>query len=426
MARILIKNGRIIDPANDRDQIGSLLIENGIITEAETSQTSADQVIDATGKIVVPGLIDMRTSLREPGNEEDETIQTGTAAALAGGFTTIVCMPDTDPPVDNRAAAEFIILQAERANHCKVIPIGAITKGLKGEELAEIGQLVEAGAAAFSDAKIPLASCEVMRRALEYTRMMDKPIFHHPQVPELIAGGMMHEGFFSTLLGIAPMPAVAETIMIHRDISLAEMTGGRIHLMGITTSTGVDHIRKAQSRGVHVTADVTPHHLYFTDESMKSFDSKYKVNPPFRSQDDIDALISGLQDETIAVICSDHQPFAEEKVTCELDQTPFGVVGLETLLPACVDRLVRTGLLDWSGLIRKLTVNPAGILGIEAGTLSQDAAADITIIDPDREVVINPSQFLSKGKRTPFAGMKLQGKIETVIVSGEVRYESEK
>lgn len=424
MGRILIKQGRIIDPANQRDQIGSLLIEDGVIVQTDSSEVSADHVIDAAGKIVAPGLIDLRVSLREPGNEEDETIQSGTAAALAGGFTTIGCMPDTNPPIDNRAAAEFIILQAERANHCRVVPIGTITKQRRGEELAEIGQLVEGGAAAFCDGKRPLANSEVMRRALEYTRMMGKTIFHHPQVPELVADGMMHEGFYSTLLGIAPMPAAAETIMIHRDISLAEMTGGRIHLMGITTSAGVDQIRKARLRGVQVSADITPHHLFFTDETMTSFDSKYKVNPPFRTQNDIDALVAGLQDGTIDVICSDHQPFAEEKVSCELDQTPFGVAGLETLLSACIDRLVKTELLDWLGLIEKLTINPARVLGLDAGTLSEGAVADITIISPEEEVLIDPDRFLSKGKQTPFAGMKLQGKAETVLIGGEIRYQA--
>ncbi len=424
MSSLLIKQGRIIDPANQRDQVGSLLIENGLIVEVDSSQETADRVIDATGKIVVPGLIDMRVCLREPGHKEDETILSGTAAALAGGFTTIACMPDTDSPVDNRAAAEFIVLQAERANHCRVVPIGAITKQLGGEELAEIGQLVEGGAAAFCDAKRPLANSEVMRRALEYTRMMDKPIFHHPQVPELIAGGMMHEGFYSTLLGIAPMPTAAETIMIHRDITLAEMTGGRIHLMGMTTAAGVEQIRQARSRGVNITADVTPHHLFFTDESMKEFDSKYKVFPPFRTQPDIDALLVGLQDGTIDVICSDHQPFAEEKVTCELDQTPFGVVGLETMLPACISRLIKTDILDWSKLIEKLSINPAKILGLNAGTLSEGAVADVTILDADREVIIDPNQFLSKGKRTPFAGMKLHGKVTSVVVGGDLRFEA--
>lgn len=332
-------------------------------------------------------------------------------------------MPDTDPPVDNRAAAEFVILQAERAGNCRVVPIGSVTKNRQGEELAEIAQLVSGGARAFSDGKRPLGSSEVMRRALEYTRMVNRPIFHHPQVPELISGGLMHEGYYSTLLGIAPMPAAAETIMIHRDITLADMTGGMIHLMSISTSTGVEQIRRARNRGIKVTADVTPHHLFFTDESLKTFDSKYKVNPPFRTPEDVSALIEGLQDGTIDVICSDHQPYAEEKVTCELDQTPFGVVGLETLLSACVTRLIKPGLISWMKLLKKLTANPAKILGIEAGTLKEGAKADVTIIDPEREVIVDPESFRSKGRRTPFDGMTLQGGIEAVIVGGEVRFE---
>ncbi len=422
MASILIKNGRVIDPANNRDQVASLFIQEGRIQTNPGNDVHADLVIDATNKIVTPGLIDMRVSLREPGSEEDETIESGTAAALAGGFTTIACMPDTEPPMDNRAAAEFVILQADRARNCHVIPIGAVTKQCHGEELAEIGQLLEGGARAFSDAKQTIANSEVMRRALEYTGMMNRPIFHHAQVPELIADGLMHEGFYSTLLGLPPMPAAAETIMINRDITLAEITGGQLHLMGITTEFGVEQIRRARERGVRVTADVTPHHLYFKDEDLQTFHSKYKVNPPFRTAEDIQALIEGLQDGTIDVITSDHQPYAEEKITCELDQTPFGVVGLETLVPACITRLIETNLLSWLDLIAKLTVNPARILGIEAGTLSENAVADITIIDPAMTQTIDPECFLSKGRRTPFANMELTGGVEHVIVGGELRF----
>lgn len=422
MPTLLLQQGRIIDPASQRDETGSLLIDGNRIVGIVPADTAADRVLDARDKIIAPGLIDMRVSLREPGNEEDETILTGTAAALAGGFTTIACMPDTDPPMDNRAAAEFVILQAERAGNCRVVPIGAITKQLRGEELAEIAQLVAGGARAFSDAKRSLSNSEVMRRALEYTRMMHKPILHHPQVPELVAGGMMHEGYYSTLLGIPPMPAAAETIMIHRDIVLAEMTDGQIHLMGISTSKGVEQIRRARTRGIRVTADVTPHHLFFLDESLRNFESKYKVNPPFRTQADVNALLEGLQDGTIDVICSDHQPYAEEKVSCELDQTPFGVVGLETLLPACITRLITPGLMSWTKLLKKLTINPARILGLESGTLADGAIADITIIDPRASTLIQPDHFRSKGRRTPFAGMNLNGKVDTVLVSGVIKY----
>ncbi len=422
MSRLLLQEGRIIDPASQRDEVGSLLIEGERIVGVVSADTRADRVIDARGKIIAPGLIDMRVSLREPGNEEDETIRTGTAAALAGGFTTIACMPDTDPPVDNRAAAEFVILQAERAGHCRVVPIGAITKGLQGEELAEIAQLVAGGARAFSDAKRPLSNSEVMRRALEYTRMMNMPILHHPQVPELVANGLMHEGYYSTLLGIAPMPAAAETIMIHRDIVLAEMTEGRMHLMGVSTATGVEQIRRARNRGLQVTADVTPHHLFFRDEHLRTFDARYKVNPPLRTQTDVEGLLDGLQDGTIDVICSDHQPYAEEKLTLELDQTPFGVVGLETLVPACITRLITPGLMSWTKLLKKLTINPARILGLEAGTLAEGAWADVTVIDPEATTHILPEHFRSKGRRTPFDGMRLNGRIDRVIVNGEPRY----
>ncbi len=422
MKSILIKNGRVIDPASGRDEVTSVLIRDGFVATIGSVDTQADVEIDASEMIVAPGLIDMRVSLREPGNEEDETIESGTSAALAGGFSTIACMPDTEPPVDTRAAAEFVILQADRAGNCRVVPIGAVTKQLAGQELAEIGQLVDGGARAFSDAKQPIASAEVMRRALEYTAMMKRPILHHPQVPELVAGGLMHEGYYSTLMGMPPMPAAAETIMIHRDLTLAEMTSGRLHLMGISTGEGVEQIRRARERGVQVTADVTPHHLFFRDEHLQTFHSKYKVNPPFRTEADTECLIEGLKDGTIDVITSDHQPYAEEKITCELDQTPFGVVGLETLVPACITRLINTGILSWPELLAKLTVHPARILELDSGVLDVDRVADITVIDPRPTVKISPPSFRSKGRRTPFADMELSGKIAHVLVGGEVRY----
>lgn len=421
MTSILIQGGRIIDPGRDIDQVGDLLLRDGsVVGVVEGGQ--ADEVINATGLIVCPGFVELHASFREPGLEEDETIETGTAAALAGGFTSVACLPDTDPAIDNRAAAEFIQLQAERAGHCHVFPLGSVTKNRDGEELAEIGQLVDGGAVAFTGAKKPLANAEIMRRALEYTRMFDRPIFEHAQVPELVENGVMHEGFVSTLLGLRGMPAAAEEIMVSRDIALTELTEGRMHLMCLSTAGAVEQVRRAKQQGLRITADVTPHQLALTDESLRSFDSNYKVDPPLRTQEHIDALLAGLVDGTIDAISSDHQPYAAEKKARELDVVPFGIVGLETLLPICVQTLIEPGHLDWPALIKTLTAGPARILGINKGSLAAEADADITLIDPAAEWTIDPDRFRSKGRNTPFAGRAVRGRIHTVLVNGEVRY----
>jgi dihydroorotase len=422
MSTILIRGGRIIDPDGNIDRTRSLLIRDGRVVGIDDTTAVADELIDATGLIVCPGLVDLHASLREPGFEEDETTASGTAAALAGGVTSLACMPDTYPVIDNRAAAEFILLQAERAGHCHVFPLGAVTKDHAGKELAEIGQLVEGGTVGFTDAKHPIADPEIMRRALEYTRMFNRPILTHPQVPELVRNGVMHEGYYSTLLGLPGMPAAAEHIMVSRDIALAEMTGGRIHLMCISTSNSVEQVRKAKARGVHVTASVTPHHLSLTDAAMQSFDANYKVDPPLRSSDHVSALIEGLKDGTIDVICSDHQPYAQEKKDHELNLVPFGIAGLETMLPVCVKSLIEPGHLGWGELIPKLTLGPARVLDILKGTLSPGADADVTLIDPDCEWTIDPAAFKSKSSNTPFGGWSVRGRAHTVIVDGCVRY----
>ena len=422
MSTTLIRGGRIIDPSQNIDRVGHLFLRNDRVEGIDTGASVADHVIDATGLIVCPGLIDMHVSLREPGDEKDETTASGTEAALAGGMTSVACMPDTSPVVDNRAAVEFIQLQCARAGHCNVFPLGAVTKNHEGGELAEIGQLVEGGAVGFTDAKQPIANAEIMRRALEYTRMFGRPIFNHPQVPELAAKGIMHEGYFSMLLGLRGIPAAAEVIMVARDVALAEMTGGHVHLMTLSTSGAVEQVRRAKEKGIHVTAEVTPHQLALTDQCLQSYDPNYKVDPPLRTQEHISALIDGLRDGTLDVICSDHQPFAEEKKQNELDLAPAGIVGLETLLPICLKTLIEPGHLTWSKLISKLTINPANILGIQKGTLKSGADADVTIIDPTTSWRIDPSKFRSKGRNTPFAGWEVRGRAHTVIVGGKVRH----
>src|SRR5205823_697754 len=382
----------------------------------------ANSVLEAGGKIVCPGLIDMHVHLREPGREEDETIATGTASALAGGVTSVACMPNTEPALDSQAAAEFVYLQAARAGNANVFPVGAITKGRQGVELAEIGGLVEGGAVAFTDDGSPVVSAEIMRRALEYTRMFDKPCLVHAEDLELTRGGVMNEGVESMRLGLRGMPAAAEEVMIHRDIELAELTGGRLHILHVSTAGGVDLIRRGKARGIQVTGEACPHHFTLTDQCLRTFDSNFKMAPPLRTEADVQAIIEGLKDGTLDVIATDHAPHAPEKKARELDQAPNGIIGLETLLPICVGALIEPGHLTWPRLIEKLTINPARVLGIDRGTLKPGAVADVTIIDPKAEWTIDPNLFRSKSRNCPFAGWKVRGRAHAVLLNGEVKY----
>lgn len=420
---LLIEGGRVIDPSQGLDRITNVLIEGGRIAAYDAVSTGNEEIVDASGKIVAPGLIDMHVHLREPGREEDETIQTGAAAAIAGGFTSIACIPNTEPPIDTQASVEFIQHQAARADQCNVFVVACVSKNREGKELAEIGQLVQAGAVAFSDDGAPVYDAELMRRALEYCQMFDKPILNHAEVRELTPGAVMHEGLVSLVLGLPGMPAVAEDVMTARDIALSDATGGRIHIMHVSSSGSVDLIRRAKSRGVRVTTEVCPHHFTLTDESLRSFDSNFKMSPPLRGQKHVDACIAGLIDGTIEVICTDHAPHAREKKMRELDQAPFGIVGLETSLGLVVTKLIEPGHLDWSSAIAKMTINPARILGIAKGTLAIGADADVTIIDPDAEWVVDPAKFRSKSTNTPFKGWKLKGRADTVIVGGRIKFQ---
>ncbi len=422
MPRLLIQNGRVIDPSQSMDRVASILVENGRIAAYDAIPRGDEVVLDASGKIVAPGLIDMHVHLRQPGREEDETIETGTAAALAGGFTTVACMPNTDPPIDSQSAVEFVLHQAARANHCHVVVVGCVSRNREGKELAEIGQLVAAGAVAFSDDGAPVFDPELMRRAFEYCRMFDKPVLNHAEIRELTQRGVMHEGLVSLVLGLPGLPTAAEDVMVSRDIALAEATGGRLHVMHVSTAGSVEILRRAKRRGVRVTAEATPHHFTLTDECLRSFNSNFKMNPPLRSRDHVEAIIAGLADGTIDVIATDHAPHAEEKKMQELDRAPFGVVGLETALGLVITKLIEPGRLDWNTALAAMTINPARILGIPKGTLAIGAEADITIIDPDRIWRVDPSKFRSKSRNTPFAGMELKGRAWAVIVGGEVRY----
>jgi dihydroorotase len=419
---LLIRGGRVIDPSQRVDRVTNLLVVDGKVAGYDVPANGHDTVIDAGGKIVAPGLIDMHVHLREPGREEDETIHTGTAAALAGGFTTIACIPNTEPPLDTPAGVEFVRQQAARADHCHVYVVACVSKDRQGKELAEIGQLVRAGAVAFSDDGAPVYDPELMRRAFEYCLMFDKPILNHAEVRELTQGGVMHEGLASLILGLPGMPAAAEDVMVSRDIALAHATGGRIHVMHVSTAGSVDLVRRAKRREVRVTTEVCPHHFTLTDECLRSFDSNFKMSPPLRAEEDVEACIAGLADGTIDVICTDHAPHAEEKKMQELDLAPFGIVGLETCLGLVVTQLIEPGHLDWSEALAKMTINPARILGIDKGTLRLGADADITIIDPTVRWKVDPRAFRSKSTNTPFDGWELTGRADTVIVSGRIKH----
>jgi dihydroorotase len=423
MPNLLIQNGRVIDPAQNLDRVANLLVVDGRIAAYDAQPTGGETLIDAAGRIVSPGLIDMHVHLREPGFEEDETIETGTAAAVAGGFTSIACIPNTDPPIDSQATVEFIRERAQRADHCNVLVTACVSKNREGKELAEIGRLVEAGAVAFTDDGAPVSDSELMRRAFEYCLMFDKPVLNHAEIRELTRHGMMHEGLTSLVLGLPSIPAAAEDVMISRDIALAEATGGRLHIMHISTANGIEILRRAKSRGVRVTAEATPHHFTLTDESLRTFDTNFKMNPPLRGREDVAAVVAGLADGTIDAVVSDHAPHALEKKLQEFDQAPFGIVGLETSLGLVTTRLIEPGHLDWPAAIRKMSLNPARILGIPKGTLQIGAEADITIIDPKTRWTVDPTQFHSKSRNTPFAGWELTGRADVVIVGGRVKFQ---
>ena len=436
---LLLRNGRVIDPSREFDQVTDLWLADGLVagTGARPAWVTGDvKTLDCTGLIVSPGLIDMHVHLREPGREEDETIATGTEAAVAGGVTSVACMPNTEPALDTRMAVEFVVHQAERAGFCNVFPIGAVTKNREGKELAELGGLAEGGAVAFTDDGAPVYSAEIMRRALEYCKMFGKAVLVHAEILELTQGGVMNEGFVSMQLGLRGMPGVAEDIMIYRDIVLAELTGGKVHILHVSTAGGVDLIRQGRKKAdalkaagkpsFWISGEACPHHFILTDDSLLTFDSNYKMSPPLRTEADRLAILEGLKDDTLTVLATDHAPHAPEKKARELDQAPNGIVGLETFLPISVTYLVEKGHLTWPQLIEKMTINPARVLGIDAGetprgTLKVGAAADVTIIDPTVKWTVNKDEFKSKSRNTPFHGWEVTSRAVTTIVGGDIK-----
>jgi len=420
---LAITGGRVIDPESRLDRIADIFVQDGLIKEISprktTTKIGAKEVIDAKGKIVVPGLIDMHAHLREPGREDEETIYTGSCAAVAGGFTSVCCMPNTEPPIDNQEAVKFVYAKAKEAK-CKIFCVGAVTKGEKGEELTEILDLVQAGVVAISDDGRPIFNSQMMRNALEYCKMFGLPVISHCEDLNLSSGGVMHEGFVSTSLGMNGIPSIAEEVMVARDLKLAEFTGGRVHIAHVSTQGSVDLIREAKKRGIKVTCEATPHHFTLTDEAVKTFDTNAKVNPPLRTKKDVEAIKKGLLDGTIDSIATDHAPHSVEEKEVEFDFAPFGMVGLETALGLVVTELVNKKILTWPQAVAKLTINPSRILNLKGGRIKRDFPADLTIIDPKASWIVNPSQFKSKSKNSPFSGKKLWGKVCYTMVDGKI------
>ncbi len=422
---ILISGGRVVDPANGLDGLADVLLEGGKVAAVGTDKYAADRVIDATGKLVTPGLIDMHVHLREPGHEEEETIASGTAAAVAGGFTSVACMANTHPTIDNEASIEFILRQNSQFGSCNVFPIGAATKNLEGKELAEMGNMVRAGAVAFSDDGNGIADAAVAYRAMQYLTMFDKVFIEHCEEPTLVDDGSMNSGYTATVLGMSGRPAMAEQIMAYRDIKLAQSTGCRLHIAHVSTADTVDLIRYAKKHSLaDITTEVTPHHLLLTDELCKHFDPNYKVAPPLRTQNDIDALKAALADGTIDCLATDHAPHSREEKELEFLYAPCGIIGLEVAVGLYAKALIEPGVLDWPALIEKMTVNPARILGVAKGTLSVNADADVTIIDPQALWTVDTETFRSKSNNCPYNGWELRSRPVATIVGGRLQYEA--
>ncbi|MBM7855139.1 dihydroorotase [Desulfohalotomaculum tongense] len=419
--KLLIKGGKLVNPEKQLLEKADVLVENGVITAMESSLSERDaEVVEAGGKLVCPGLIDMHVHLREPGFEHKETIATGTMAAARGGFTAVACMPNTNPVADNAPVIRFILDRAAAEGTVKVYPIGAITKGSKGKEITEMADLKAAGAVAVSDDGVPVHDAGVMRRAMQYASMLGLTVISHCEDKSLVAEGVMHQGYQSTVLGLPGMPAEAEEVMVARDIILAEATGCRVHIAHISTAGAVELVRQAKKRGVKVTCEVTPHHFTLTDQAVNGYDTNTKVNPPLRTAADVAAVKQGLADGTIDVIATDHAPHTVDEKEVEYQYAPFGLVGLETAVGLVFTELVDTGILTVPEAVAKLSTNPARIMAVPGGRLAVGEQADITIIDPEALEKVDPGSFAGKGKNTPFAGRKLKGLPVMTIVKGKI------
>lgn len=420
---LTIKNGRILDPSQGIDRRGDLIIEGGKIKDiARATRTRKGKVIDASGKWVVPGLIDLHAHLREPGQEAKETIATGTSAAAAGGFTSIVCMPNTSPPIDSEAGIEFIQSRVRTGGVVNVFPTGCITRGQQGEELTEIGDLIQAGAIAITEDGRSVMDSEVMRRALEYSKMFGVPVLAHCEDAKLAGPGVMNEGHMSTILGLRGIPNQAESIIVARDIQLAELTGGRLHVCHVSARESVELVRRAKRKQLQVTCEVTPHHLTLTEQASRDYDTNTKVNPPLRAAADQEALWKGVRDGTIDAIATDHAPHTEIEKDWPFVDAPFGVIGMESAVPVLMTVVRRRKGITFEDLLPLLTTGPAQILGIDRGTLAPGKAADVTIIDPELTKVFGVEDLRSKSRNCPFLGMEFTGFPVVTIVAGKVVY----
>jgi dihydroorotase len=418
----IIRHGRIIDPANKRDEVGDLAMVDGRITDLSAIRNLKSEIdeIDASNLIVAPGLIDIHVHLREPGFGWKETIESGARAAAAGGFTTIVCMPNTSPVADSPSTIAWIKDRAAKVACVNVLPTGAISKGLQGEELAPLGSLAQAGVVAITDDGRCIQNNELMRRAVEYARMVGLPVFDHCQDYNLVGAGVVHEGYWSTLLGLPGWPRAGEEAIVLRNVLLAELCGHHIHCQHISAAGSVRILREAQARGIKISGEVCPHHIALGDDAVQNFDTNFKMNPPLRAKEDVAALLEGIADGTLSILCSDHAPHAKFEKEVEFDAAPFGIVGLETELGLFLDLLVhKSKSIDLPRLIEMFTANPARLLQIEAGTLSPGRAADVTLIDPELEWTFEASASHSISRNTPFDGWKLKGRAVRTIVAGK-------
>jgi dihydroorotase len=422
---LLIENGHLVDPIQGLDRPARLLMSRGRVLAIDPSDDDLPDYfhrIDARGCIVAPGLVDLGTELREPGHEEDEAIESGGAAAVAGGYTSVLCSANTDPPIDTPAGVELVKRIAAACSGPRVHVIACASRGREGEQMAELGLLAEAGAIGFSDSPRPIHNSALLKRALDYCRMFDLPIFDRPVDPDLVEEGVVHDGQVALILGLKGLPTEAEDLAVARDVRLAEATGGRLHVGPVSTMGSVDLLRRVKQRGIEVTASVCPHNLWHSDEMLRSFDSRFKLHPPLRSERHIEALMLAVADGTIDAIQSGHMPRSREKKMNDFDQAPFGASTLETTLAVVATRMVRTGMMDWTSAIMRLSVKPAAIAGIDAGTLAVGATADCVIIDPNERWLIDSGQFLSQCHSSPHDGDEVFGRVIYTIVGGEVRF----
>ena len=422
MKPIVVRGARVVDPSAGRDELADVLLQDGVVRAVGRGLGTPDgaEVLDAAGLVAAPGLVDLHAHLREPGREDVETIASGARAAAAGGFTSVCAMPNTDPVTDNQAAVGFILGQARRAGFARVYPIGAVSLGQKGEQLAEIGELAVAGAVAVSDDGRPVATAHLMRTALEYARTFGIPVIDHCEDHSLSHGGAMHEGLTSTRLGLKGIPRSAEDVIVARDIALAELTGGHVHLAHVSTAGAVRMIREAKARGVRVTAEVTPHHFTLTDAACEGYETNAKMNPPLREASDVAALREGLADGTIDCIATDHAPHHYDAKEAEFDNAPFGVIGLETALALAITELVEPGILTLPRLVERMAPGPASLAHLPGGTLRTGQPADVVVFDPAAEWTVDPARFFSKSRNTPFGGRRLRGLVRWTIVGGRV------